>query len=241
MVNVASNVKLITSNTVPTTSNLPKGNLAFGQVNGENKIYGNIGDRVVEFTANGEPIIYFEDENDLNTFLASDDVPTGGWYAAVADKVYTSPNATMTVRSDVLRNGINPVKFSNIKTVGSLDSVKGITLEDEYTIALSGYGTGQTKFSIDATLFFRKTETEIPKLQITFYFPDSTNDVWTVASQWHAMNEQLICKDEHTVDLSAHASSRAISGDTTQVVANITPYSGPSSTSLSGTFKVEDA
>ena len=96
MANVNSNVKLITSNTVPTTSNLPKGNLAFGQVNGENKIYGNIGDRVVEFTANGEPIIYFEDENDLNTFLASDDVPTGGWYAAVAEKIYSS-NPEVTV------------------------------------------------------------------------------------------------------------------------------------------------
>lgn len=86
MVNVNSNVKLITSNAVPTTTNLSKGELAFGQVNGENKIYGNIGDQVVEFTANGEPIIYFADENELNTFLASDNVPTGGWYAAVAEE-----------------------------------------------------------------------------------------------------------------------------------------------------------
>ena len=85
MANVNSNVKLITSNTVPTTSNLPKGNLAFGQIDGENKIYGNIGSQVVEFTADGEPIIYFADENELNTFLASDNVPTGGWYAAVAE------------------------------------------------------------------------------------------------------------------------------------------------------------
>ena len=85
MANVNSNIKLITSNTEPTTTNLPKGNLAFGQVNGENKIYGNIGDQVVEFTANGEPIIYFADENELNTFLASDNVPEGGWYAAVAE------------------------------------------------------------------------------------------------------------------------------------------------------------
>lgn len=241
MVNVNSNVKLITSNAVPTTTNLSKGELAFGQVNGENKIYGNIGDQVVEFTANGEPIIYFEDENDLSTFLAGSDVPTGGWYAAVAEEIYTFQNATMTVGSDVLSNGINPVKFSNLKIVGSLNSVKGITLEDEYTIGLSGYGTGQTKFSIDANMIFRKTETDLPELQVTFYFPDSTNEVWTVATQWHAMNEELICKDEHTVDLSAHASSRAVSGDMTQVVANITPYSGPSSTSLSGTFKVEDA
>lgn len=90
MVNVNSNAKLITSNTVPTTTNLPKGNLAFGQVNGENKIYGNIGNQVVEFTANGEPIIYFEDEDELNTFLASGNVPTGGWYASVAEKLYNS-------------------------------------------------------------------------------------------------------------------------------------------------------
>lgn len=86
MVNVNSNVKLITSNADPTTTNLSKGELAFGQVNGENKIYGNIGNQVVEFTANGEPIIYFADENELNTFLASDNVPAGGWYAAVAEE-----------------------------------------------------------------------------------------------------------------------------------------------------------
>lgn len=86
MVNVNSNVKLITTNTVPTTTNLPKGDLAFGQVNGENKIYGNIGNQVVEFTASGEPIIYFANENELNAFLAGSDVPTGGWYAAVAEE-----------------------------------------------------------------------------------------------------------------------------------------------------------
>lgn len=96
MANVNSNLKLITTNTVPTTTNLPKGNLAFGQVNGENKIYGNIGNQVVEFTANGEPIIYFADENELNTFLASDNVPTGGWYAAVAEQIYNS-NPEVTV------------------------------------------------------------------------------------------------------------------------------------------------
>ncbi len=86
MVNVNSNVKLITTNTVPTATNLPNGNLAFGQIDGKNRLFGNTGNQVVEFTANGEPIIYFADENELNTFLASDNVPTGGWYAAVAEE-----------------------------------------------------------------------------------------------------------------------------------------------------------
>lgn len=88
MVNVNSNVKLITSNTVPTTSSLPNGNMAFGQIDGENRLFGTIGSQVVEFTANGEPIIYFVDEDELNTFLAGTSVPTGGWYAAVAEQTY---------------------------------------------------------------------------------------------------------------------------------------------------------
>ena len=108
MVNVNSNVKLITSNAEPTTTNLSKGNLAFGQVNGENKIYGNIGDRVVEFTANGEPIIYFVDEEDLNTFLSGSEVPTDGWYAAIAEKLYANVAETVTVdNDDVYVNKIN--------------------------------------------------------------------------------------------------------------------------------------
>lgn len=108
MVNVNSNVKLITTNTVPTTANLPKGNLAFGTVNGENNVYGNIGGHIVKFTANGEPIIYFTDEDDLNTFLSGTEVPVGGWYSAVAEKLYANIGESITVdNDDVHINKIN--------------------------------------------------------------------------------------------------------------------------------------
>ena len=90
MPTVNSNVKLITSNQAPTTSNLAKGEMAFGQVGGVNSIYGNTGNGIIkiEFTASGEPIIYFANEEALNTFVEGDDVPTSGWYAAIADTIY---------------------------------------------------------------------------------------------------------------------------------------------------------
>ena len=90
MPTVNSNVKLITSNQAPTTSNLAKGEMAFGQVGGVNSIYGNTGNGIIkiEFTASGEPIIYFANEEALTTFVEGDDVPASGWYATVADTVY---------------------------------------------------------------------------------------------------------------------------------------------------------
>ena len=90
MPTVNSNVKLITSNQAPTTSNLAKGEMAFGQVAGINSIYGNTGNGIIkiEFTASGEPIIYFANEKALNTFVEGDDVPASGWYAAIADDLY---------------------------------------------------------------------------------------------------------------------------------------------------------
>ena len=122
MANVNSNVKLITSNAVPTTSNLPKGNLAFGQVNGENKIYGNIGSQVVEFTANGEPIIYFNSEQELELFLGTADVPATGWWAFVADEfpsglsqfeLYVATSSSATESSNVRFKTINADKLTN--------------------------------------------------------------------------------------------------------------------------------
>lgn len=90
MPTVNSNVKLITSNQAPTTSNLAKGEMAFGQVAGINSIYGNTGNGIIkiEFTASGEPIIYFANEEALNSFVEGDDVPASGWYAAIADDLY---------------------------------------------------------------------------------------------------------------------------------------------------------
>lgn len=91
MANINSNVKLITSDTTPTTSNLPSGNMAFGTVGGEAKLFGNIGSQVVEFTGGtGDNVIYFANEEELNTFLQGESVPSGEWYAAVAEEIYVS-------------------------------------------------------------------------------------------------------------------------------------------------------
>ena len=52
MASLQSNLKIITSNTAPTTENLQKGAMAFGKVNDEYKIYGNsTGTEVHEFLA----------------------------------------------------------------------------------------------------------------------------------------------------------------------------------------------
>lgn len=90
MPTVNSNVKLITSNQAPTTSNLAKGEMAFGQVGGVNSIYGNTGNGIIkiEFTSGSEPIIYFANEEALNSFVEGDGVPASGWYAAIADDLY---------------------------------------------------------------------------------------------------------------------------------------------------------
>ena len=122
MANVNSNVKLITTNTVPTTTNLSKGELAFGQVNGENKIFGNIGDRVVEFTASGEPIIYFNSEQELELFLGTPNVPATGWWAFVADKfpsglsqfeLFVATSSSAMKPSNVRFKTVNADKLTN--------------------------------------------------------------------------------------------------------------------------------
>lgn len=50
---VKSPNKVITSGTAPTTTNTAKGDLAFGTVNGETKLYGNTGTEVVELGGGG--------------------------------------------------------------------------------------------------------------------------------------------------------------------------------------------
>lgn len=128
MANVNSNVKLITSNTVPTTTNLPKGNLAFGQVNGENKIFGNIGSQVVEFTADGEPIIYFNSEQELELFLGTPDVPTTGWWAFVADKFPSGLSQfELSVATSSFAMKSSNVRFKTINTDKLTNSTYSLT------------------------------------------------------------------------------------------------------------------
>lgn len=87
-VDLVSNVKLASSGNVPTTANLPKGYLAFGNFGGENEVYGNVNDEVVKLVGNPKKVLYFTSQSELDTFLEGSDVPVGEWYAAVADTVY---------------------------------------------------------------------------------------------------------------------------------------------------------
>ena len=48
-----TNLKVIQSGTVPTPATLPEGCLAFGEVGGEPKLYGNAGAGVVEYGGGG--------------------------------------------------------------------------------------------------------------------------------------------------------------------------------------------
>lgn len=147
MPTVNSNVKLITSNQAPTTSNLAKGELAFGQVAGINSIYGNTGNGIIkiEFTASGEPIIYFANEKALNTFVEGDDVPTSGWYAAIADDLYRFN--LKELNGDLVPEWVNSIE-SGDRTNGWSDVTrKGwwltVIAHDTY-----GYGTQTTNTMI---------------------------------------------------------------------------------------------
>ena len=121
MPTVNSNVKLITSNQAPTTSNLAKGEMAFGQVGGVNSIYGNTGNGIIkiEFTASGEPIIYFANEEALNTFVEGDDVPESGWYAAIADTVYEQYGEWVAFKLEDLTTTTSSQTFKMTKIAGS--------------------------------------------------------------------------------------------------------------------------
>ena len=87
-VDLVSNVKLATSGATPTTANLPKGYMAFGNFGGKNEVYGNVGSQVVKLNSDPKKALYFASQTELDTFLKGSDVPVGEWYAAVADKVY---------------------------------------------------------------------------------------------------------------------------------------------------------
>lgn len=140
MANINSNVKLITSDTTPTTSNLPSGNMAFGNVGGTAKLFGNIGSQVVEFTGGtGDNVIYFVNEDELNTFLQGESVPSGEWYAAVAEEIYVSGKIQFT--------GAEP-KINIIKGGNDLKVTKngsdGLHIKyGDYTVGADGSGSAK--------------------------------------------------------------------------------------------------
>lgn len=94
-INVDSQVVLISSGNEPTTANLNDGEIAFGKVDGKMKLYGGFDGTVEELLANyAQPMYYFPDQNSLNDYLASSEVPEGGWYAAVAEDSNSKLSAT---------------------------------------------------------------------------------------------------------------------------------------------------
>ena len=143
MPTVNSNVKLITSNQAPTTSNLAKGEMAFGQVGGVNSIYGNTGNGIIkiEFTASGEPIIYFANEKALNTFVEGDDVPESGWYAAIADTVYEQYGEWVAFKLEDLYTATSTQTFKMTKIAGSSNGDSFYGLANDVDFGPDGTGS----------------------------------------------------------------------------------------------------
>ena len=71
---IVSNLKLITSGNVPTTSNLGNGELAFGLVGGVAKLYGNVNGTIVDFSdfLNVAPVTSVAGKTGAVTLLPSD-------------------------------------------------------------------------------------------------------------------------------------------------------------------------
>ena len=143
MPTVNSNVKLITSNQAPTTSNLAKGEMAFGQVAGINSIYGNAGNGIIkiEFTASGEPIIYFANEEALTTFVEGDDVPVSGWYAAIADTVYEQYGEWVAFKLEDFATATGSQAFKMTKIAGSSNGDSFYGLVDDVDFGPDGTGS----------------------------------------------------------------------------------------------------
>lgn len=143
MPTVNSNVKLITSNQAPTTSNLAKGEMAFGQVAGINSIYGNTGNGIIkiEFTASGEPIIYFANEEALSTFVEGDDVPESGWYAAIADTVYEQYGEWVAFKLEDLATMTSSQTFKMTKISGSSNGDSFYGLVNDVDFGPNGTGS----------------------------------------------------------------------------------------------------
>ena len=83
-INLSGQIKLITSGTKPTTENLKKGQLAFGEVEGVKRLYGSTGTEIVELTF---------DDSTLKGLIEA-----AGNYTVNGKKISTNPELT---KSDV--------------------------------------------------------------------------------------------------------------------------------------------
>lgn len=270
MPTVNSNVKLITSNQAPTTSNLAKGEMAFGQVGGVNSIYGNTGNGIIkiEFTSGSEPIIYFANEEALNTFVEGEDVPASGWYAAIAEDSGEEPEPTtpyvQVSLSATLSNGINSVKLSDYKKTGTLDSPQIIGLADDYTMRMDGIVNRNTKFTIDASIpFFGYPDYSLPSLQLNIY-PSGYGQPGVVESNTEEVVEPRVQSSPNTWVINPvyeqgskivrwqgqteknlyellGATTRDAYGRPLELYINVMQYQEGDAPNLTGTLKIEDA
>lgn len=139
-VDLVSNVKLATSGTTPTTANLPKGYMAFGNFGGKNEVYGNVGSQVVKLNSDPKKVLYFASQNELDTFLKGSDVPVGEWYAAVAEKLYSQNYITVDV-SGTLETGDSNKRLSlsnlqkhdfpyDVHVVTDLDLIDSVSIDN---------------------------------------------------------------------------------------------------------------
>lgn len=138
---IVSNLKLITSGNVPTTSNLGNGELAFGLVGGVAKLYGNVNGTIIDFTGDSGTI----DADTLNALLS------GGNGIAIAkntagDKVEVRLSNNITLGPDIPLPG--RTGSLTIKTFGGSKPVI-ITLNDNGISTLFGTPDGNLDTSIN--------------------------------------------------------------------------------------------
>lgn len=207
MVNVTSNVKLASSGTIPTTTNLPKGYMAFGNFGGKNKLYGNVGSEVADLIGDAKTVLYFASQSELNEFLQGSDVPVGEWYAAVAEKIYKQYGewATFNFTGVAASSPYSaPITFNS----GSANASDYFALSDEgYQIVAMNDTSTPIEVSLNATAF-EAAQTSNSNINVTFVngswgggvqtLAPTFPYVWTVTGVWSSAAKAVIW-DETTI------------------------------------------
>lgn len=105
---ITSNLKLITSGTIPTTSNLANGELAFGLVGGVAKLYGNVNGTIMDFALSEEQVdLYDYDWQDMGgtyeatKYISGIDNNSMIWYSAETNSLedFADAGVVMTEQS----------------------------------------------------------------------------------------------------------------------------------------------
>lgn len=191
MSSIKSNVKVITSGNAPTTENLPSGNIAFGKVGGQAKLYGNIGTEVISFGGDGagSKILYFADEDLLDSFTSKGEgVPTGEWYAATAEELYGDWSNLFT-GADLSKKEL--IGSGNLQLTKSGNDGFHMSYQD-YTLDTSG-----------ANLAARsRVEADVAMKIISVAYDESANK-YTIAVQTKYTNFKRVITNTNGINLSA--------------------------------------